>query len=126
MKAGLETLDKISKDGFYEDINVKTQKLVNGQNDAAEEAGLACKAISLGSMFGLFFTDKNEITCFEDVQSCDKEMFNKFFGFMLDKGVYFAPSAFEAGFMSIEHSDCDIEDTIKFAKKFFEGKDSSN
>ena len=121
MKAGLETLDKISQDGFYEDINVKTQKLVNGLNDAAEETDFAFMAISLGSMFGLFFTDKNEITCFEDVQGCDKEMFNKFFGFMLDNGIYFAPSAFEAGFMSIEHSDCDIEDTIKLAKKFFEG-----
>lgn len=70
-------------------------------------------------MFGLFFTDQNRISSFAEVMACDSERFNRFFHAMLDQGIYLAPSAFEAGFVSAAHSDDDIEATIAAARKAF-------
>jgi len=70
-------------------------------------------------MFGLFFTDADSVTCYKDVTQCDVERFKRFFHLMLDEGVYLAPSAFEAGFMSIAHSDEDINKTLDAARKAF-------
>mgnify|MGYP000492361550 FL=1 len=72
-----------------------------------------------GGMFGLFFTDQSRISSFADVMACDSERFNRFFHAMLDQGVYLAPSAFEAGFVSAAHSDEDIQATIAAARKAF-------
>jgi glutamate-1-semialdehyde 2,1-aminomutase len=121
MKAGEETLNKISVENFYNNLEEKTLRLVNGLNISAKEVGFAFHAKVIGSMFGLFFTDDSiETSSFSDLSKCDISMFNKFFAYMLDNGIYFAPSAYEAGFMSISHSDADIDTTIKIAKKFFE------
>ena len=121
MRAGVETLNKISIEDFYSNLESKTLRLVNGLNSAAKEVDFAFHAKGIGGMFGLFFADdSNDISSFSDLSTCDLNMFNKFFAYMLDNGIYFAPSAYEAGFMSISHSDCDIDTTIKFAKTFFE------
>ena len=74
---------------------------------------------NVGGMFGLFFTDAETVTCYQDVLKCDVERFKRFFHLMLDEGVYLAPSAFEAGFMSIAHTPDDINDTIAAARKAF-------
>ncbi|WP_440682708.1 glutamate-1-semialdehyde 2,1-aminomutase [Cysteiniphilum halobium] len=120
MIAGLVTLDKISQDGFYERLITKTQKLVNGLNQAAQSLQFPFLAKSLGSMFGVFFTNSKDIISFNDVKDCDLERFNRFFHFMLEQGIYFAPSAFEAGFMSIVHTDQDIEKTIVLFAEFLQ------
>nr|WP_151193195.1 glutamate-1-semialdehyde 2,1-aminomutase [Cysteiniphilum sp. JM-1] len=120
MIAGLVTLDKISQQGFYEVLITKTQKLVEGLNHAAQAQGFPFLAKSLGSMFGVFFTEAQDILSFDDVKACDLARFNRFFHFMLEHGVYFAPSAFEAGFMSIAHSDQDIDKTIALFAEFLQ------
>lgn len=73
----------------------------------------------VGGMFGIFFTDAKSVTCYQDVMKCDVERFKTFFHLMLEQGIYLAPSAFEAGFMSIAHSDEDIEKTIEAAEVAF-------
>ncbi|KEI35688.1 glutamate-1-semialdehyde aminotransferase [Francisella sp. W12-1067] len=121
MTAGLTTLEKVSKEGFYEELSAKTAKLVDGLNTAAENYDFAFHAKSLGGMFGLFFCyEKVKIQTFKDLGKTDLNMFNKFFAYMLENGVYLAPSAYEAGFVSIAHSDQDIEKTIALAKTFFQ------
>ena len=70
-------------------------------------------------MFGIFFTDAESVTCYQDVMACDVERFKRFFHMMLDEGVYLAPSAFEAGFMSVAHSMEDINNTIDAARRVF-------
>ena len=74
---------------------------------------------SVGGMFGLFFTEADKVTSFSEVMNCDTEKFSKFFHGMLQKGIYLAPSAFEAGFVSITHTDREIDDTISAAKEVF-------
>ena len=74
---------------------------------------------NVGGMFGIFFTDAETVTCYQDVVKCDVERFKRFFHLMLEEGVYLAPSAFEAGFMSIAHSEEDINNTIDAARRVF-------
>ena len=115
---GLKTLQLIQEPGFYERLSLQTKKLIEGLTAAAKEAGVAFCARSVGGMFGLYFLDK----CpegFSDVMKSDTKRFNVFFHSMLDQGVYFAPSVFEAGFVSIAHTDEVIEETIKAAKVAF-------
>lgn len=120
MRAGLKTLEKITENGFYDELTKKTITLVNGLNKAAKDNNFSFHAKALGSMFGLFFCDPNiEINSFSDLAKCDIKLFNEFFSYMLDNGIYFAPSAYEAGFMSIAHTDDDIQKTINIAGKFF-------
>jgi len=88
-------------------------------SSAAEKNGIGFSTNLVGGMFGLFFTDKKSVTCFEDVMACDTERFKKFFHHMLDRGIYLAPSAFEAGFISTAHSDADIDKTIDAANESF-------
>ncbi|KJF78473.1 hypothetical protein UA70_27350 [Raoultella planticola] len=83
-----------------------------GLLDAAREAGIPLVVNNVGGMFGLFFTDAETVTCYQDVLKCDVERFKRFFHLMLEEGVYLAPSAFEAGFMSIAHTPDDINDTM--------------
>jgi glutamate-1-semialdehyde 2,1-aminomutase len=115
MAAGLANLDLITVPGFYEELNDKTRQLVEGLKAASKESGVPMAFSQVGGMFGLFFTDQAEVTSFDEVMKCDVEAFKWFFHAMLGAGVYLAPSAFEAGFVSSAHTEQDIEDTINAA-----------
>jgi len=116
--AGLKTLDKIAAPGFYEALTAKTRRLVDGLSAAAREAGVVFSADSVGGMFGIYFR-ATPPTSYAEVMQSDKEAFNRFFHLMLLEGVYLAPSAFEAGFVSAAHSDADIDATVAAAAKCF-------
>ncbi len=116
--AGLATLKLIQAPGFHAKLTAQTKKLVDGLVAAAKEAGVVFNAQSVGGMFGLYFCEKCP-TSFAEVMQSNKEHFNKFFHFMLDAGIYLAPSAFEAGFVSAAHTDEDIAHTIQVAKNAF-------
>ena len=119
MAAGLATLKQLRRDGFYEELEAKTERLTAGLAEAARGAGVGFHTTQAGGMFGLFFTDQTRISRFDEVMACDQPRFNGFFHAMLDRGVYLAPSAFEAGFVSITHSDDDIDTTIQAARDAF-------
>jgi len=116
--AGLTTLKLIQAPDFHLKLAAQTKKLVDGLVAAAKEAGVVFSAQSVGGMFGLYFSEKCP-TSFAEVMQSNKENFNKFFHIMLDAGIYLAPSAFEAGFVSAAHTDEDIAFTIEVAKKAF-------
>ncbi|HSG93765.1 MAG TPA: glutamate-1-semialdehyde 2,1-aminomutase [Methylotenera sp.] len=116
--AGLTTLKLIQAPDFHAKLAAQTKKLVDGLVTAAKEAGVVFSAQSVGGMFGLYFSEKCP-TSFAEVMQSNKENFNKFFHSMLDAGIYLAPSAFEAGFVSAAHTDEDIAFTIEVAKKAF-------
>jgi glutamate-1-semialdehyde 2,1-aminomutase len=116
--AGLATLKLIQAPGFYEALTAKTTALCDGLVAAAKKHGVAFAAQNVGGMFGLYFAEKCPGT-YDEVLACDKEAFNRFFHAMLDAGHYFAPSAFEAGFVSAAHSDADIAATIAAADTYF-------
>ena len=120
MTAGLKTLELISAPGFFDELTHKTSHLVNGLREKAEAAGVPVAVNQVGGMFGLFFTDAEVVTNFAESTACNQEQFKKFFHAMLDRGVYMAPSAFEAGFVSIAHSETDIEQTVGYAREAFE------
>ncbi|MDX5151175.1 MAG: glutamate-1-semialdehyde 2,1-aminomutase [Acidiferrobacterales bacterium] len=117
MAAGLVTLKTISQPGFFDKLTAKTKGLAEGLQERAKKAGKALTTQTVGGMFGIFFTDQPAITGFSEVMACDVEAFKRFFHGMLDEGVYLAPSAFEAGFVSAAHSDNDIEFTLDVAEK---------
>ena len=117
MAAGFTTLDLVSQPGFFEELSDKTKNLVAGLQKAADAADIPLTTNAVGGMFGLFFSAEKSITTFEQVMSCDKGRFNKFFHGMLDKAIYLAPSAFEAGFVSSAHTQQDIEQTINLASE---------
>jgi glutamate-1-semialdehyde 2,1-aminomutase len=119
MAAGLKTLELISEPGFYESLAAKTERLVDGMKERAAGAGIALTCNQVGGMFGLFFTDAEQVTDFAGSTACDQAGFKAFFHAMLDRGVYLAPSAFEAGFVSAAHSDADIGATLEAASESF-------
>jgi glutamate-1-semialdehyde 2,1-aminomutase len=116
MAAGLKTLELISVPGFFEELTKKTEKLTQGMKVRAESAGIALTTNNVGGMFGLFFTGQPEVSTFAQVMQCDQGLFKKFFHAMLDQGVYLAPSAFEAGFVSAAHTDEVIDRTLAIAE----------
>jgi glutamate-1-semialdehyde 2,1-aminomutase len=116
--AGLATLKLIQAPGFYESLTAKTKALCDGLVAAAKRHGVAFAAQNVGGMFGLYFANQCPGT-YEAVLACDKEAFNRFFHAMIAAGHYFAPSAFEAGFVSAAHSDADIGATIAAAEAWF-------
>ncbi len=116
--AGMATLKIIQQPGFYEKLSASTKRLVDGMTAAAKESGVAFCGDSVGGMFGLYFTEQLP-TNYATMMACDKERFNRFFHLMLDAGVYLAPSAFEAGFVSAMHSDAVIDETVAVAKQAF-------
>ncbi|MCP5279058.1 MAG: glutamate-1-semialdehyde 2,1-aminomutase [Thiobacillus sp.] len=116
--AGLKTLEKISAPGFFDALTAQTRRLVDGLTAAAKDAGILACADSVGGMFGLYFSPRPP-TSYAEVMASDKEAFNRFFHLMLHEGVYLAPSAFEAGFVSAAHTDEDIDATIDAAAKCF-------
>lgn len=118
--AGMATLKQIQVEGFYEQLASKTRQLVDGITSAAKKNNISFCAQSVGGMFGLYFNSTIP-TSFAEVMQCDKAAFNRFFHAMLEEGIYFAPSAFEAGFVSSAHSDTDIEKTLFAANKIFAG-----
>ena len=119
MAAGLASLEGISEPGLYESLTVKAERLCAGFQQAADEAGIPLTTNTVGGMFGIFFTDQDSVTSFAQSTACDGERFKKFFHLMLEQGVYLAPSAFEAGFVTTAHTDEDIENTIKAAAVCF-------
>jgi glutamate-1-semialdehyde 2,1-aminomutase len=119
MAAGLTTLELISEPGFHDRLNAKTAQLVDGLLNAARAANVALSVNQVGGMFGLFFTEKNPVRYFREVMASDAAKFSKFFHMMLEEGVYLAPSAFEAGFVSDAHTAADIEATIAAARRVF-------
>jgi len=116
--AGLETLRQIQAQGFFDELTKQTRKLTDGLSAVAKKHGITFCAQSVGGMFGLYFR-KNPPQTFAEVMDCDREAFNRFFHAMLKVGIYFAPSAFEAGFVSIAHSDEEIEKTLAAAEHIF-------
>jgi glutamate-1-semialdehyde 2,1-aminomutase len=116
--AGLATLKATLAPGFHDALAARTRALTEGLEAAARQAGIAFSAQAVGGMFGLYFAGAVPQT-FEAVMSCDKERFNRFFHAMLAAGVYLAPSAFEAGFVSAAHTAADIAATIERAARAF-------
>lgn len=119
MAAGLKMMEIISREGFYPLLNAKTTKLVQGMQAAADEASIPFSTTQVGGMFGLFFTTESQVSSYQQATACDVASFNRFFHGMLERGIYLAPSAFEAGFMSTAHSDEDINTTIAAASEVF-------
>lgn len=113
MTAGLATLELLQKPGFYEGLRHKTELLVNGLNELATNHQIPFLAKSIESIFGLFFTDQKQIYNYQVVSQSDIARFKKFFHAMLSEGIYFAPSAFEAGFISAAHRTEDIQLTLE-------------
>ena len=112
MAAGIKTLELLSAANFYENLTVKVKSLIIGLKNVAQSADIPLAAQGVGGMFGFFFTESKKVESFDDSLACDSQRFNKFFHGMLEQGVYLAPSSFEAGFVSIAHSENDIADTI--------------
>jgi len=119
MAAGLANLDLICREGFFEELGEKTQSLVCGLQQAADAAGVPALTTRVGGMFGLFFTDADRVVNFAEAGHCDVTAFKRFFHLMLERGVYLAPSAFEAGFVSMAHTDEQIHATVKAAQESF-------
>ena len=118
MTAGLKTLELIAAPGFYDVLSEKVEYLTNGILAAAHAASVPMTCNRVGGMFGLFFSDQ-QVSSFEQATRCNIGQFKQFFHGMLDEGVYMAPSAYEAGFVSIMHTIDDLDATIEAAKRVF-------
>jgi glutamate-1-semialdehyde 2,1-aminomutase len=121
MAAGLANLELISQPGFFDDLSARALRLTDGIQEAADDAGVPFLATCVGGMFGLLFTNESQVVNFAEVAGCDTEAFKVFFHSMLERGVYLAPSAFEAGFISSAHTDEHIAATIAAASEAFAG-----
>lgn len=119
MAAGIATLKLISRPGFHAELTDYTQRLLQGLQERADAAGIPFTTTQAGGMFGLYFTNRKNITSFADATSCNVEHFKQFFHLMLEGGVYLAPSAFEAGFTSIALGDTEMQITLDAAEKAF-------
>ncbi len=115
MAAGLATLKEISVPGFFERLSARATTLTQGLGECARQAGVALTTHAIGGLFGLFFTTSPTVSHLQDVMGCDVERFRSFFHGMLAAGIYLAPSAFEAGFVSGAHTEADIEATLAAA-----------
>ncbi|PKM11538.1 MAG: glutamate-1-semialdehyde-2,1-aminomutase [Gammaproteobacteria bacterium HGW-Gammaproteobacteria-3] len=116
MAAGLKTLELLDEPGFYPALTAATNRLTTGLKTLADKAGIPFTTNSVGGMFGLFFTGQTQVTSFAQVMQCDAERFKRFFHAMLEQGVYLAPSAFEAGFVSAAHENDIIDNTLEIAE----------
>ena len=119
MAAGLKTLELISAPGFFARLGETTISLLDGLRTRATAAGIPLATNQVGGMFGLFFTDAGRVENFAQATACDAERFKRFFHGMLDRGVYLAPSAYEAGFVSAAHGAADITATLDAAQAVF-------
>ena len=116
--AGIATLKLVEQPGFHERLANTTRALVDGLSAEARKADVLFSAQSIGSMFGLYFRASPPAT-FAEVMQCDRDKFNRFFHAMLQRGVYLAPSAYEAGFVSAAHGEAEVEETLKAARESF-------
>ncbi|MFM5424074.1 glutamate-1-semialdehyde 2,1-aminomutase [Aeromonas veronii] len=119
MAAGLTMLALLLEPGLYEQLSAKTARVAEGLKAAAAKHDIPLAINYVGGMFGFFFTEENEITRYEQVTRCDMERFKRFYHLMLEEGVYLAPSAYEAGFLSLAHGDKEIEHTLAAAERSF-------
>ncbi|GGX83598.1 glutamate-1-semialdehyde 2,1-aminomutase [Litchfieldella qijiaojingensis] len=119
MAAGIALLSKIREEGFHDALAQRVETLCNGLQERADAAGVPMITQRAGGMFGVFFTEQSQVENFAQATSCDAEAFRRFFSAMLDQGVYLAPSAFEAGFMSSAHTPEDIQATLDGAEAVF-------
>ena len=119
MSAGIATLKKVGVPGFFDSLTETTRALVTGLAEAAADVGVPLATESVGGMFGLFFTENDRVSSFAEVMACDSERFSTFFHGMLKRGIYLAPSAFEAGFVSVTHSEAEISETLTAAAEVF-------
>ncbi len=119
MAAGLATLELISAPGFLDPVVARTEQLTQGLVDRAAQAGIAMTSNQVGTMWGLFFTELQTITNYQQVMNCDTQRFAKFFHGMLEEGIYLAPASYEAGFMSAAHTEEDIQYTLSAAERVF-------
>jgi glutamate-1-semialdehyde 2,1-aminomutase len=117
--AGLVMLEEISKPDFYTKLTTQTDKLLTGLKALADAANIPFSCTQVGGMFGCFFSSEETIQTYEQVMKSDVATFQKYYHLMLSKGVYLAPSAYEAGFMSAAHGDEEIEKTLKAAESAF-------
>lgn len=119
MAAGIACLTQVAQPGVHQTLTERTTQLAEGLREAAAKENIPFVVNHVGGMFGLFFTDAKTVTGYQDVMKCDVERFKKFFHMMLEEGIYLAPSAFEAGFMSLAHTQEDIQRTIDAARRCF-------
>ncbi|EZQ19134.1 glutamate-1-semialdehyde-2,1-aminomutase [Pseudomonas sp. G11-1] len=119
MAAGLTTLKLISRPGFHDELTSYTSRMLQGLQDRADAASIPFVTTQAGGMFGLYFSGADNILTFEDVMASDPERFKTFFHKMLEQGVYFAPSAYEAGFTSIAHGETELQLTLDAAERAF-------
>ncbi len=119
MAAGLKTLELIAVPNFHADLTAKTTRLLDGLKDLAKQHCVPLTTNQVGGMFGLFFTEDKNITSFAQVMACNQDYFKRFFHGMLEQGIYLAPSAFEAGFVSAAHDDIALEKTFVAAEIVF-------
>jgi glutamate-1-semialdehyde 2,1-aminomutase len=119
LAAGLKTLELASAEGFHAQLDAAASRLVNGLQARADKAGIPLTSNQVGGMFGVFFSNEKHISRFEQVVACDMDAFQRFYHGMLDAGVYLAPSAYEAGFVSSAHSDTMIDETLDCAEQVF-------
>lgn len=119
MAAGLACLTELSKQGNQQHLSKLTQQLVEGLQAVANKYNIPFTTNAIGGMFGIFFTDETTVDSYAKVMACDVNKFNQFFHAMLKEGIYLAPSAFEAGFLSLAHTTSDIEKTVAAAEKSF-------
>src|SRR3984885_9887509 len=119
MIAGITTLELVSTPGFHQKLAAATDALIRGLSDSAQRAGIPLATNHVCGMFGLFFTAERSVDNYAKVMACDVERFKRFFHGMLAEGVYFAPSAYEAGFMSAAHTEAEIDATLAAATRVF-------
>jgi glutamate-1-semialdehyde 2,1-aminomutase len=119
MIAGLTTLELVSAPGFHQKLSASTDVLVRRLAQSARSAGISLATNHVCGMFGFFFTDQTVVDRYDKVMACDVERFKRFFHGMLNEGIYFAPSAFETGFLSIAHTEADFDATIAAATRVF-------
>jgi len=119
MAAGLANLELICQDGFFEELSGKTRQLACGLQQAADAAGVPLLTTCVGGMFGVFFTGARKVVNFAEAGNCDVAAFKRFFHLMLERGIYLAPSAFEAGFVSSAHTQEHIDATVAAARESF-------
>ncbi len=119
MSAGLTTLDLIQQPGFFDKLTAMTQQFMQGLEAVAKKTGVPLTTNYVGGMFGIFFTEANKVSNFAQVSACNVERFKLFYHGMLREGIYLAPSAYEAGFVSSAHTQADIEQTLAAAERVF-------
>ncbi|WP_019675986.1 glutamate-1-semialdehyde 2,1-aminomutase [Arsukibacterium perlucidum] len=119
MAAGLAALNEISKPDVFAKLTAKTSLLITGISSAAQQHGVPMAFNQVGGMFGFFFSNEARVSNYQQATQCDADAFKRFFHLMLQQGIYLAPSAFEAGFLSLAHSDDDLAATVDAAAKSF-------